>query len=132
MVESGGARGDEGCRGQKTTTRYDDDMLTPTGYPPQHSNRHGPQRTQHTASTAATPRSPQGRRQYPCRRAGPTQTVYARPFRRAQTQVCQLPSKRLEDITPRQSGERLPESRCFLEDKGLLCQLSSKRLEQLA
>jgi len=53
----------------------DNDMLTPTGYPPlQHSSRHGPQRTQHTASTAATPRYPQGRRQYPCRRAGPTQT----------------------------------------------------------
>jgi len=54
--------------------------------PPQHSSRHGPQHTQHTASTAATPRYPQGRRQYPCRRAGPTQTAYARPFRRAQTQ----------------------------------------------
>jgi len=46
----------------------DDDILTPTGYsPPQHSSRHGPQRTQHTASTAATPRYPQGRRQNPCR-----------------------------------------------------------------
>jgi len=54
-------------------------MLTPAGYPPpQHSSRHGPQRTQHTASTAATPRYPKGRRQYPCRRAGPTQSVYAR------------------------------------------------------
>jgi len=40
-------------------------MLSPTGYPPTHSSRHGPQRTQHTASTAATPRYPQGRRQTP-------------------------------------------------------------------
>ena len=29
----------------------------------------------------------------------------------------------------RQSGERLPDSRCFVEDKGPLCQLSSKRLD---
>jgi len=36
-------------------------MLTPTGYPPpQHSSRHRPQHTQHTASTAATSRCPQG------------------------------------------------------------------------
>jgi len=41
-------------------------MLTPTGCPPpQHSSRHGPQHTQHTASTAATPHYPQGRRQTP-------------------------------------------------------------------
>ena len=44
----------------------DDEMLTPTGYPPLlHSSRHGSQRTQHTASTAATPRYPQGERQTP-------------------------------------------------------------------
>ena len=68
--------------------------------------------------------------------------------------LCQLSSKRLEDnwhsgllsytkqrlygvrlpvgrkwLTLRQSGERLPESRCFEEDKRPLCQLSSKRLE---
>ena len=42
-----------------------DDMLIPTGYPSQHSSRHGPQRTQHAASTAAAPRYPQGRRQTP-------------------------------------------------------------------
>jgi len=52
----------------------------PTGYPPptQHS-RHGPQHSAHSTqpATSATPRYPaQGRRQYPCRRAGPTQTVY--------------------------------------------------------
>ena len=65
----------------------DDDMLTPTGYPPHtHGSRHGPQRTQHTTSTVATPRYPQGRRQTPAERADPTQSVYARPFRRAQTQ----------------------------------------------
>jgi len=40
--------------------------------------------------------------------------------------LCQLVSKR----TLRQSGERLPESRCFVEDKRPLCQLSSKRLEE--
>jgi len=40
--------------------------LPPQGTPPpKHSSRHGPQRTQHTASTAATPRYPQGRRQIP-------------------------------------------------------------------
>jgi len=40
----------------------DGGMLTPKGYPPlQHSSRHGPQRTQHTASTATIPRYPQGR-----------------------------------------------------------------------
>ena len=55
----------------------DDDMLTPQSTPPQYSSRHGPQRTQHTASAAATARYPQGRRQYPCRRADPTQSVYA-------------------------------------------------------
>ena len=53
----------------------ENDMLTPTG----HRSRYGPQRTQLTASTAATPRYPQGRRQNPCRRAGPTQSVYLRP-----------------------------------------------------
>ena len=31
------------------------------GPPPQHCSRHGPQRTQHAASTAATPRYPQGK-----------------------------------------------------------------------
>jgi len=38
--------------------------LPPQGTPPlpQHSSRHGPLHTQHTASTAATPRYPQGRR----------------------------------------------------------------------
>ena len=47
-------------------TNGDDDMLTPTGYPPPpHSSRHGPQHTQHTASTAATPCYPQGGRQTP-------------------------------------------------------------------
>jgi len=47
--------------------------LPPQGTPPPtHSSRHGPQRTQHTTNTAATPRYPQGRRQNPCRRAGPT------------------------------------------------------------
>jgi len=50
--------------GFEALPNYDDDMLPPPGYPPpQHSSRHGPQRTQHTASTAATPRYPQGRRQ---------------------------------------------------------------------
>ena len=68
--------------------------------------------------------------------------------------LCQLSSKRSEDnwnsgllsstkqrlsgvglpvgrkwLTLRQSGERLPESRCLVEDKRSLCQLSSKRLE---
>jgi len=47
--------------------------LPPHGTLPTHSSRHGPQRTQHTASTAATPRYPQGRRQDPC----------APPFRQA-------------------------------------------------
>jgi len=42
----------------------DDDMFTSTGYPLPNSSRHGPQGTQHTASTAATPRYPQDRR--PC------------------------------------------------------------------
>ena len=35
----------------------------------------------------------------------------------------------MAQLTLRQSGERLPESRCFVEDKRPLCQLSSKRLE---
>jgi len=34
--------------------------LPPHGTPTQHSNRHGPQRTQHTARTTVTPRYPQG------------------------------------------------------------------------
>ena len=37
--------------------------LPPQGTPPPHSSRYGPQHTQHTASTAATPHYPQGRRQ---------------------------------------------------------------------
>jgi len=42
----------------------DDAMLTPTGTPPpRHSSRHGPQHTQHTAITAATPTYPKGKRQ---------------------------------------------------------------------
>jgi len=37
--------------------------LPPQGTPPHtHSSRHGPQHTQHTASTEATPRYPQGRK----------------------------------------------------------------------
>jgi len=48
--------------------------------PPQHSSRHDPQHTQHIASTAATPRYPQGKRQKQRRRAGPTQSDYARPM----------------------------------------------------
>ena len=39
--------------------------LPPQGTPPPHSSRYGPQHTQHTASTAATPPYPQGRRQIP-------------------------------------------------------------------
>jgi len=39
--------------------------LPPQGTPPPHSSRYGPQHTQHTASTAATPHYPQGRRQTP-------------------------------------------------------------------
>jgi len=65
-----------------------DDMLTPTGYPPppNDTNRHGPQRTQHTASTAATPRYHPGWKTNLRRRADVTQPVYAHPFWRAQTQ----------------------------------------------
>jgi len=33
------------------------------------------------------------------------------------------------EVTLRQSGERLPESRCYLENKSPLCQWSSKHLE---
>ena len=39
--------------------------LPPQGTPPPHSSRYGPQHIQHTASTAATPRYLQGRRQPP-------------------------------------------------------------------
>jgi len=54
---------------------------TPPPPPPRaQSNRHGPQRTQHTASTAATPRYPQGRRQNPHRRAGPHPTGLCSPL----------------------------------------------------
>jgi len=61
-----------------------DDMLTPTGYPPTHTAADMAHRTH---STQPALRYPQGRRQTPRRRADPTQTVYAHPFRRAQTQV---------------------------------------------
>jgi len=52
---------------RQNQSSVDDDMLSPTGYPSPHthSSRHGPQPTQHTASTAATPRYPQGRTQTP-------------------------------------------------------------------
>ena len=46
------AERDEGGGGDGEVRHSDDEMLTPTGYPPsQHSSRHGPQHTQHTAST---------------------------------------------------------------------------------
>jgi len=77
----------------------DNDMLTPTVYPPPppHSSRHGPQHTQHTASTAATPWCPQGRRQTPADAPTPTQTVYdvdmpsPSDLRLMHTNQCNLP-----------------------------------------
>jgi len=53
--------------------------LPPQGTPPPHSSRHDPQRTQHTASTAATPPYPQGKRETPC--------VNTKPLRRFLPQV---------------------------------------------
>ena len=62
--------------------------LPPQGTPPTHSSRYGPQHTQHTASTAATPHYPQGRRQTPADApASLKRSMLAHPFRRAQTQV---------------------------------------------
>jgi len=59
-------------------------MLTPTGYPPHtHSSRHGPQHTAHSQHCGHTALPP-GQKTNPRRRAHPTQTVYAHPFRRLQ------------------------------------------------
>jgi len=65
-----------------SSVSVDDGMLTLTGYPPppQHSSRHGPQHTQHTASTAATPRYPQGRRQTPTDAPTPLKRSWLTPF----------------------------------------------------
>jgi len=88
--------------------------------PPQHSSRHGPQHTQHTASTAATPRYPQGRRQYPCRRAGPTQTVYARPFQLRQPHVHATAMKLGVDAAPAMTGFDFREGRSVPRFEGCI------------
>jgi len=65
----------------------DDDMPTPTGYSPHTQQPIWPTahtaHSQHCSHTALPP----GQKTNPRRRADPTQTVYAHPFRRAQTQV---------------------------------------------
>jgi len=48
--------------------------------PPQHSSRHGPQHTQRTTNTAATPRYPQGRRQTPADAPTPLNRSMLTPF----------------------------------------------------
>ena len=57
-------------------------MLTPTG----HRSRYGPQRTQLTASTAATPRYPQGRRETPADAPTPLKRSMQLPLRRSALQ----------------------------------------------
>jgi len=54
--------------------------LPPQGTPPPHSSRYGPQHTQHTASTAATPHYPQGRRQTPADAPTPLKRSMLAPF----------------------------------------------------
>ena len=54
--------------------------LPPQGTPPTHSSRYGPQHTQHTASTAATPHYPQGRRQTPADAPTPLKRSMLTPF----------------------------------------------------
>jgi len=54
--------------------------LPPQGTPPPHSSRYGPQHTQHTASTAATPHYPQGRRQTPADAPTPLKRSMLTPF----------------------------------------------------
>jgi len=54
--------------------------LPPQGTPPPHSSRYGPQHTQHTASTAATPHYPQGRRQNPADAPTPLKRSMLTPF----------------------------------------------------
>jgi len=56
--------------------------LPPQGTPPPHSSRYGPQHTQHTASTAATPHYPQGRRQTPADAPTPLKRSMLTPFLR--------------------------------------------------
>ena len=56
--------------------------LPPQGTPPpQHSSRHGPQHTQHTVSTAATPRYPRGRRRPPADAPTPLKEYHGREHR---------------------------------------------------
>ena len=54
--------------------------LPPQGTPPPHSSRYGPQHTQHTASTAATPHYPQDRRQTPADAPTPLKRSMLTPF----------------------------------------------------
>jgi len=67
----------------------DDGMLTPIGYTPPNTaadmahSTHSTQPALRQSNTALSP----GQKPNPRRRADPTQTVYAHPFRRAQTQV---------------------------------------------
>jgi len=63
----------------------DEDMLTPRGYPstPTQQPAWPTAHSQHCGHTALPP----GQKTNPRGRADPTQTVYAHPFRRAQTQA---------------------------------------------
>jgi len=88
------ARGDRLCRGQHAAllrhrargaagagTPLVMICLPPQSTPPHtHSSRHGPQHTQHTASTAATPHYPQGRRQTPADAPTPLKRSMLTPF----------------------------------------------------
>ena len=88
------ARGDRLCRGQHAAllrhrargaagagTPLVMICLPPQSTPPHtHSSRHGPQHTQHTASTAATPHYPQGRGQTPADAPTPLKQSMLTPF----------------------------------------------------
>jgi len=54
--------------------------LPPQRTRPPHSSRYGPQHTQHTASTAATPHFPQGRSQTPADAPTPLKRSMLTPF----------------------------------------------------
>jgi len=98
-----------------------DNIFTPPPPPPpQHRSRHGPQDTHHKASTAATPRYPQGRRQ--TRTDAPTPlkrsmlTPFGGPRPRFGTKVLPLPTTNVYTYTDRSTTHRrsIGGSRLFL------------------
>jgi len=99
----------------------------PQGTPPPLHTQQPARPTAHTASTAATPCYPQGRRQYPCRRAGSTQSVHTNVPDRQMVSATNVSNPRgsvaLSAPIPRACraritrGRSIPSSRCTCQHR---------------